>query len=104
MKKLIFLIVAVFCLASCRSLPEKIEIFVSDVEANYENYTELDWAEKDQKMAEFKLGGSGSAVMKSFKERMRHRSFSIICILLIIIYNIIFNLIMCNSRRNGFRT
>ena len=55
MKKLIFLIAAVFCMASCKSLPEKIEIFVSDVEANYKTYTEVDWLEKDQKMAEFKL-------------------------------------------------
>ena len=55
MKKLILLIAAVLCLASCKSLPERIEIFVSDVEANYKTYTELDWAAKDQMMAEFKL-------------------------------------------------
>lgn len=55
MKKLILLIAAVLCLASCKSFPERIEIFVSDVEANYKTYTELDWAAKDQKMAEFKL-------------------------------------------------
>lgn len=69
MKKLIFLIVAVFCLASCKSLPERIEIFVSDVEANYENYTELDWAEKDQKMAEFKLEYAKKADKLSQYER-----------------------------------
>ena len=46
---------AVLCLASCKSFPEKVEIFVSDVEANYKDYTELDWAEKDQKMSEFKF-------------------------------------------------
>lgn len=55
MKKLILLIAAVFCMVSCKSFPERIEIFVSDVEANYKTYTELDWLEKDQKMAEFKL-------------------------------------------------
>lgn len=55
MKKLILLIAAVMCLASCKSFPERVEIFVSDVEANYKTYTDLDWAEKDQKMAEFKL-------------------------------------------------
>ncbi len=69
MKKLIFLIAAVFCLASCKSLPERIEIFVSDVEANYENYTELDWAEKDQKMAEFKLEYAKKADKLSQYER-----------------------------------
>lgn len=55
MKKLILLIAAVMCLASCKNFPERVEIFVSDVEANYKTYTDLDWAEKDQKMAEFKL-------------------------------------------------
>ena len=55
MKKLILLIAAVLGLASCKSLPEKVEIFVSDVEANYKTYTDLDWVAKDQKMAEFKL-------------------------------------------------
>lgn len=55
MKKLFFLIVAMFCMASCKSLPEKIEIFVSDVEENYKTYTEVDWLEKDQKFAEFKV-------------------------------------------------
>lgn len=55
MKKLILLIAAVLCMVSCKSFPERIEIFVSDVEANYKTYTELDWLEKDQKMAEFKL-------------------------------------------------
>lgn len=55
MKKLLFLTVAIFCMASCKNLPEKIEIFVSDVEENYETYSEVDWLEKDQKMAEFKV-------------------------------------------------
>lgn len=69
MKKLIFLIAAVFCMASCKSLPEKIEIFVSDVEANYKTYTEVDWLEKDQKMAEFKLEYAKKADKLSQYER-----------------------------------
>lgn len=69
MKKLIFLIAAVFCMASCKSLPEKIEIFVSDVETNYKTYTEVDWLEKDQKMAEFKLEYAKKADKLSQYER-----------------------------------
>mgnify|MGYP003301093043 CR=1 FL=1 len=69
MKKLILLIAAVLCLASCKSLSEKVEIFVSDVEANYKTYTELDWAEKDQKMAEFKLEYAKKATKLSQYER-----------------------------------
>lgn len=42
-------------MASCRSLAERVDAFVSDVEANYSTYEEVDWLEKDQKMAEFKL-------------------------------------------------
>ena len=55
MKKLFFLITAVICMASCQSLAETVDAFVSDVEANYSTYEEVDWLEKDQKMAEFKL-------------------------------------------------
>lgn len=55
MKKLVFLIVAVLCMASCKSFPERVEDFVNDVEANYADYTEVDWLEQDKKMAEFKL-------------------------------------------------
>ena len=69
MKKLILLIAAVLCLASCKSFPEKVEIFVSDVEANYKTYTELDWAAKDQQMAEFKLEYAKKADKLSQYER-----------------------------------
>ena len=69
MKKLILLIAAVLCLASCKSFPEKVEGFVSEVEANYKNYTELDWADKDQKMAEFKLEFAKKADKLSQYER-----------------------------------
>lgn len=69
MKKLILLIAAVLCMVSCKSFPERIEIFVSDVEANYKTYTELDWLEKDQKMAEFKLEYAKKADKLSQYER-----------------------------------
>lgn len=55
MKKLFFLICTIFCMVSCKSLSERIEVFVSDVEENYEAFTEVDWLEKDQKIAEFKV-------------------------------------------------
>lgn len=54
MKKLFVLLFVVFSLASCKSLPERFEEFVSDVEANYAEYTEIDWMVKDQECAEFK--------------------------------------------------
>ncbi len=69
MKKLIFLIAAAFCVVSCKSFSERVEIFVSDVEVNYKTYTELDWAEKDQKMAEFKLEYAQKADKLSQYER-----------------------------------
>lgn len=69
MKKLILLIAAVLCLASCKSFSEKVENLVSEVEANYKNYTELDWADKDQKMAEFKLEFAKKADKLSQYER-----------------------------------
>ena len=69
MKKLILLIAAVLCLASCNSLPERIDAFVSEVEAEYKDYTELDWVEKDQKMAEFKLQYAKKADKMSEYER-----------------------------------
>lgn len=54
MKKLFVLLFVVFSLASCKSLPERFEEFVSEVEANYAEYSEMDWMVKDQKCAEFK--------------------------------------------------
>ena len=55
MKRLLLLIVSICSLVSCVSLSEKVDAFVSDVEANYTTYDEIDWLGKDQKMAEFKL-------------------------------------------------
>lgn len=69
MKKFLFLIVAVLSMASCKSLPEKVEDFVSDVEAEYKTYTDLDWLEKDQKCAELKLEYAKKADKLSQYER-----------------------------------
>lgn len=55
MKRLLISIVSVLCLVSCVSLSERVDAFVSDIEANYATYDEADWLQKDQKMAEFKL-------------------------------------------------
>ena len=55
MKKLFVLVLAALVFASCQSLPEKFEAFVSDVEANYESYSELEWNAVNQKYEEFKM-------------------------------------------------
>lgn len=52
--KLFALSLAALLLVSCKSLPEKFEEFVSEVEMNYEAYSDVDWMVMDQKCAEFK--------------------------------------------------
>ena len=54
MKKLFVLLLVLFSLVSCKSLPERFEVFVSEVEMNYATYSEVDWVVMDQKCAEFK--------------------------------------------------
>ena len=45
---------AVLLFASCVSLPERFDSFVTEVEANYESYSDADWLVADGKCAEFK--------------------------------------------------
>ena len=54
MKKLFVMALAVLLFASCKSLPERFDSFVTNVETNYESYSDADWAAKDQKFASFK--------------------------------------------------
>lgn len=55
MKKLFyFLSVLLFCAVSCKSLPERVEDFVLEVENSYTEYSEEDWAAKEEKCADLK--------------------------------------------------
>jgi hypothetical protein len=54
MKKLFFIALALVCAVSCKSYVERLDDFVSDVEANYASYSETDWIVADQKCADFK--------------------------------------------------
>lgn len=73
MKRLFFFTLVALCLSSCKSLPERFESFISEVETEYETYTELDWDIITQKYAAFeaeyaeqydKLGAEEKAQMK----------------------------------------
>lgn len=55
MKKLFLFAAMMLCLSSCKSLPERFNSFVSEVEANYEAYSEVDWKAIEQKYAEFEM-------------------------------------------------
>lgn len=55
MRKLVLIALMLLCAVSCQSLPERLENFVSDVEANYPSYTEADWLVMEKKCEEFKL-------------------------------------------------
>lgn len=54
MKKLFLIALALVCAVSCRSYVDRLEDFVSEVEANYSEYNDADWMVMDQKCAEFK--------------------------------------------------
>ncbi len=54
MKKLFLITLALVCAVSCKSYVDRLEDFVSEVEANYSEYTDADWMVMDQKYAEFK--------------------------------------------------
>ena len=54
MKKLFLIALALVCAVSCKSYVDRLEDFVSEVEANYTEYTDADWMVMDQKCAEFK--------------------------------------------------
>ena len=53
MKKLFLFAVLMLSLASCMTLPERFDSFVSEVESNYETYSDVDWKAIEQKYAEF---------------------------------------------------
>lgn len=54
MKKLFLIALALVCAVSCKSYVDRLEDFVSEVEVNYTEYTDVDWMVMDQKYAEFK--------------------------------------------------
>lgn len=54
MKKLFLIALALVCAVSCRSYVDRLEDFVSEVEANFSEYNDADWMVMDQKCAEFK--------------------------------------------------
>lgn len=54
MKKLLLVALILVCAVSCKSYVDRLEGFVSEVEANYAEYTDADWAVMDGKCVEFK--------------------------------------------------
>lgn len=54
MKKLFLFALALVCAVSCKSYVDRLEDFVSEVEADYTEYNDTDWMVMDQKCAEFK--------------------------------------------------
>lgn len=53
MKKLFLFAVLMLSLASCKTLTERFDSFVTEVETNYETYSDVDWKAIEQKYAEF---------------------------------------------------
>lgn len=54
MKRLLLIALLFVCAVSCKSYVDRLEDFVSEVEANYAEYSDADWAVMDKKCAEFK--------------------------------------------------
>lgn len=54
MKRLFVIALVLICAVSCRSYVDRLEDFVSEVEADYTEYNDADWMVMDQKCADFK--------------------------------------------------
>lgn len=55
MKKFFSLAFLLMAVVSCKSLPERFDEFITDVEASYESYTDIEWKVIEQKYAEFEI-------------------------------------------------
>lgn len=54
MKKLLIIALLLVCAVSCKSYVDRLEDFVSEVEANYAEYSDADWVVMEKRCAEFK--------------------------------------------------
>lgn len=54
MKKLLIIAMLLVCAVSCKSYVDRLEDFVSEVEANYAEYSDADWVVMEKRCAEFK--------------------------------------------------
>ena len=56
MKKLFCLLpVLMLCAVSCATFPERVEAFVSEVESNYQVFTEEEWADVESRYSDLKF-------------------------------------------------